>query len=197
MPGLESLAKRLEIMRDIVHQSIREARATTERIKNVNAKPHDFQVGDRVFVSAEMNSSRLTNRKHSPAFIGPFVLVELKNNLAKLVHFYTGKPLKNFINADKLKRLRDESREVLYNRHRPTQQTFITDNDMPDQRTVQPAIESRADGAQSSLNAIIAPLTLANDNPLWQDPQRKQDEIGSAVVLESRVSARGSSRRLF
>jgi hypothetical protein len=73
MPGLESLAKRLEIIRDIVHQNIREARANTERIKNVNAKPHDFQVGDRVFVSAEMDSSRITNRKHSPAFIGPFV----------------------------------------------------------------------------------------------------------------------------
>jgi hypothetical protein len=107
VPGLESLAKRLEIIRDIVHQNIREARANTERIKNVNAKPHDFQVGDRVFVSAEMDSSRITNRKHSPAFIGPFFLVELKNNLAKLVHLYTGKPLKNFINVDKLKRLRD------------------------------------------------------------------------------------------
>jgi hypothetical protein len=51
MPRLESLAKRLEIIRDIVHQNIREARANTDRIKNVNAKPHDFQVGDRVFVS--------------------------------------------------------------------------------------------------------------------------------------------------
>jgi hypothetical protein len=90
MPGLESLARRLEIFRDVEHQNIREARANTERIKNVNAKPHDFQVGDRVFVSAEMDSSRIMNRKHSPAFIGPFVLVELKNNLAKLVHFYTG-----------------------------------------------------------------------------------------------------------
>jgi hypothetical protein len=52
MPGLESLARRLEIIRDIVHQNNREARANTERIKNVNAKPQDFQVGDRVFVSA-------------------------------------------------------------------------------------------------------------------------------------------------
>jgi hypothetical protein len=151
MPGLESLAKRLEIIRDIMHQNIREARANTERIMNVNAKPHDFQVGDRVFVSAEMDSSRITNRKHSPAYIGPFFLVELKNNLAKLVHFYTGKPLKIFINMDKLKRLRDEPREVLYNRHRPTQQTIITDNDVSVHWTVQPTIEQRVDGAQNSL----------------------------------------------
>jgi hypothetical protein len=131
--------------------------ANTERIKNVNAKPHDFQVGDRVFVSAEMDSSRITNRKHSPAFIGPFVLVQLKNNLAKLVHFYTGKPLKNFINH--------------------TQQTFSTDNDVLAQRTVQPAIEQRADGAQNSLNAIGTVLKLDNDNSLWHALQREQDEI--------------------
>jgi hypothetical protein len=97
-----------------------------------------------------MDSSRITNRKHSPAFIGPFVLVELKNNLAKLVHFRTGKPLKNFINVDKLKRLRDEPRKVLYNRHRPTQQTFSTDTDVLAQRTMQLAIEQRTDGAQNS-----------------------------------------------
>jgi hypothetical protein len=184
MPGLESLAKRLEIIRDIVHQNIREARATTERIKNVNAKPHDFQVGDRVFVSAEMDSSRISNRKHAPAFIGPFVVVQLKNNLAKLVHFYTGKPLKNFINVDKLKRLRDEPREVLYNRHRPTQQSFSMDSDELAQRTVQPAIEQRADGAQNSLDAIGAALKRDNSNSLWQAFQREQDEIDKVIHIE-------------
>jgi hypothetical protein len=189
MPGLEPLAKRLEIIRDIVHQNIREARANTERIKNVDAKPHDFQVGDRVFVSAEMDSSRITNRKHSPAFIGPFVVVQLKNNLAKLVHFYTGKPLKNFINVDKLKRLRDEPREVLYNRHKPTQQSFSMDNDELAQRTVQPAIEQRADGAQNSLNEIGTTLKLDKGNSLWQAFQREQDEIGKVSYIQESEQA--------
>jgi hypothetical protein len=189
MPGLDSLAKRLEIIRDVVHQNIREARVNTVRIKNVNAKPHDFQVGDRVFVSADMDSSRITNRKHSPAFIGPFVLVQLKNNLAKLVHFYTGKPLKNFINMDKFKRLRDEPREVLHNRHRPTQQTFSTDNDVLTQRTVQLAIEQRADGAQNSLNAIGTVLKPDNDNSLWHALQREQDEIGKVIYIEKSEQA--------
>jgi hypothetical protein len=193
MLGLESLAKRLEIIRDIVHQNIREARANTERINNVNAKPHDFQVGDRVFVSAEMDSSRITNRKHATAFIGPFVLVELKNNLAKLVHFYTGKPLKNFINVDKLKRLRDEPREVLYNRHRPTQQTFNTDNEVLTQRTVQPAIEQRADGAQNTLNAIGTALKLDNDNSLWHALQQEQNEIGNVTYIEKSEQAQDTS----
>jgi hypothetical protein len=45
-PGLQPLAQRLEIVRDNILQNIKDARADTERIKNVNAKPHDFQVGD-------------------------------------------------------------------------------------------------------------------------------------------------------
>jgi hypothetical protein len=181
MSGLESLAKRLEIVRDIVHQNIRDARATTERIKNVNAKHHDFQVGDRVFFSAERDSSRLTNRKHSPAFIGPFVLVELKNNLVKLVHFYTGKPLKNFINMDKLRRLRDESRAVLYNRHKPTQQTFITEDMMMEQRPVQPSSDTNADGAQNSVNPIDTIVKPGNNTPVNQSLERGQNEKDEPV----------------
>jgi hypothetical protein len=92
--------------------------------------------------------------------------------------------LKNFINVDKLKRLRDEPREVLYNRHRPTQQSFSTDNDVLAQRTVQPAMEERADGAQNSLNAIGTALKLDNGNSLWQAFQREQDEIGKVIYIE-------------
>jgi hypothetical protein len=136
-----------------------------------------------------MDSSRITNRKHSTAFIGPFVLVELKNNLAKLVHFYTGKPLKNFINVDKLKRLRDEPREVLYNRHRPRQQTFSMDIEVLAQRTVQPVIEQRTDGSQNSLNAIATALKLDNGESLWQTLQREQDEIGKIVYIEKSEQA--------
>jgi hypothetical protein len=115
--------------------------------------------------------------------------VQLKNNLAKLVHFYTGKPLKNFMNMDKLKRLRDEPREVLYNRHRPTQQTSSTDNDVLAQKTVQPAIEQRTDGAQNSLNAIGTALKLDNGESLWQTLQREQDEIGQIVYIEKSEQA--------
>jgi hypothetical protein len=97
--------------------------------------------------------------------------------------------LKNFINVDKLKRLRDEPREVLYNRHRPTQQTFSTDNDALAQRTVQPAIEQRTDGAQNSLNAIGTALKLDNGESLWQTLQREQDEIGKVVYIEKSEQA--------
>jgi hypothetical protein len=91
--------------------------------------------------------------------------------------------------VDKLKRLRDEPREVLYNRHRPTQQTFSTDNDVLTQRTVQPAIEQRADGAQNSLNAIGTVLKLDNDNSLWHALQREQNEIGKVTYIEKSEQA--------
>jgi hypothetical protein len=97
--------------------------------------------------------------------------------------------LKNFINVDKLKRLRDEPREVLYNRHKPTQQSFSMDNDELAQRTVQPAIEQRADGAQNSLNAIGTTLKLDNGNSLWQAFQREQDEIGKVIYIEKSEQA--------
>jgi hypothetical protein len=61
-PGLQPLAQRLEIIRDIIVQNIKDARANTERIIKVNAKPHDFQVGDRVFISSQLESNRLPTR---------------------------------------------------------------------------------------------------------------------------------------
>jgi hypothetical protein len=78
---------------------------------------------------------------------------------------------------------------VLYNRHKPTQQSFSTDNDVLAQRTVQPAIEQRADGAQNSLNAIGTALKLDKGNFLWQAFQREQDETGKVIYIEKSEQA--------
>jgi hypothetical protein len=56
--GLKSLGDRMKILRDIVHENIKDARADTERIKNANAKPHNFEEGQRVFISQELESSK-------------------------------------------------------------------------------------------------------------------------------------------
>jgi hypothetical protein len=99
----------------------------------------------------------------------------------KLVHFYTGKPLKNFVNVDKLRRLRDESREVLYNRHKPTQQTFITEDMMTEERTVQPSSDTIADGAPNSLNPIDTIVKPGNKTPVSQSLERGQNEKDKPV----------------
>jgi hypothetical protein len=166
-PGLQPLAQRLEIVRDIIMQNIKDARANTERIKNVNAKPHDFQVGDRVFISSELDSSRLSNKKHSPVWIGPYVIVSVRNSLVKLVHFYTGRELKNFINVDKLKRLRDSSRDILYNRHRPAQHPFISDAPPAEQPTIQTRRTTEKDGPQPL--TMIKRATVLDDSDITLD----------------------------
>jgi hypothetical protein len=43
--SLQSLAERLKVLRAIVHENIKDARAITERIRNVGAKPDDFEIG--------------------------------------------------------------------------------------------------------------------------------------------------------
>jgi hypothetical protein len=57
------------------------------------------------------------------------------------------------------------------------------------QRTVQPTIEQRIDGAQNSLNAIGTALKLDNDNSLWQNSQEEPDEIGRLIYIEKSEQA--------
>jgi hypothetical protein len=126
--GLKSLGDRMKVLRDIVHENIKDARADTEPIKNANAKPHNFEEGQRVFISQELESSKIKCRKSFPPFIGPYVILELKGSLARLQHWNTGCIFKNYIHVSKLKRLRDESRDKLYNRLRPTHSQDSTVN---------------------------------------------------------------------
>ena len=159
--GLKSLADRMAILRDIIHENIKDARANTERVKNANARPHNFEIGQRVFVSQELESSKIHNRKHSPLYVGPYVIVDLNNSLVRLQHFYSGKLLKNWINVCKLKRLRDESRDRLYNKiNQALPQTSA--QGAPDQPTVQTAIQGLADFQQSQTPSARSPEMLQN-----------------------------------
>jgi hypothetical protein len=85
-PELEFVARRLEIMRHIVKPNDTEASANTQALKNANLKPHDFQPGDRVFVDQQLGASNLGAFRHTVEFIGPFVILEVRNNLVKLAH---------------------------------------------------------------------------------------------------------------
>jgi hypothetical protein len=166
-PGLQPLAQRLEMARDIIMQNIKDAGANRERIKSVNAQPHDFQVGDRVFISSELDSSRLSNRKHSAVWIGPYVIVSIRNSSDKLVHFYTGRELKNFINVDKLKRLRDSSRDILYNRHRTDPHPYTSDALPAEQSTIQTRRTTEKEAPQPL--TVIKRATVSDDSDITLD----------------------------
>jgi hypothetical protein len=134
---LQALAQRLQIVREIVAQNVKDAKATMERVRNVGTKPHTFQEGDRVFNSSELDKNRAFNAKHARKFAGPYILLELKGNLARFAHMYTGRQLPSYINVDKLRLLRDVGRDVLYNRY--LRNPFSDANDqisIPEQRTI-------------------------------------------------------------
>jgi hypothetical protein len=59
--------------------------------------------------------------KHNALYSGPYVILELKNNIAKLQSIYSGKTLKSFVNVSKLRKLSDD-RDILYNRLKPLKQ---------------------------------------------------------------------------
>jgi hypothetical protein len=137
-PGLRALAHRMKIVREIVAQNIRDAKKNMERVRNVGAKPHTFQEGDRVFVASQLDRNRATNEKHGRQFSGPYILVQLKDSLARLQHVYTGRLLPSFINVDKLRHLKDVDRNVLYNRYLKQSPTDDSEEvNIPEQRTIQ------------------------------------------------------------
>jgi hypothetical protein len=133
--GLQGIAERLRILREIVKQNVEDARRDTDRVRNVKARPHDFQIG-RVFVSQLLESSKIKNKRHSPQYVGPYVIIDSHASLVRLQHYYTGKILKNWINVCHLKRLKDESRLKLYNRLKANEGDSDTTQDI-EQRTVQ------------------------------------------------------------
>jgi hypothetical protein len=82
--GLQGIAERLRILREIVKQNVVDARQNTEQVRNVNAKPHDFQIGQRVFVSQLLESSKIKNKRHSPQYVGPYVIIDSHSSLVRL-----------------------------------------------------------------------------------------------------------------
>jgi hypothetical protein len=137
-PTLQALAQRMKIVRDIVNQNTKEAKSTMERIRNVGTKPHSFNAGDRVFISSELDRNRALNAKHNKRFSGPFVVLEVKSDLARLAHIYTGRQLPSYINVDKLRLLKDVGRDVLYNRYlRDPASDGNGQISIPEQRTIQ------------------------------------------------------------
>jgi hypothetical protein len=185
---LQSLAERLKVVRAIVHENIKDARANTERVRNVGAKPDDFEIGQRVFVAQEFESSKIQNRKHTVPFVGPYSIVDKRGPLVRLSHFYTGRLLKNWVNVCKLRKLNDEPRHVLYNRLRsdPTNSTTVEN---VAQRTVQTA---DTDAVQCAMNAgdkthsfvgVHGPRSIhAEQQPDTPDESFVEDCRRSAVV---------------
>ena len=71
-------APHITAMRDIIQQNLQDVRDTTELKHNVDASPHNFKVGDKVYMKQE-NCPKIGDLKHSKAWVGPYVVIEVNN----------------------------------------------------------------------------------------------------------------------
>jgi hypothetical protein len=98
----------LTMLRKILQENLQGERDARDKRCNVNAKPHSFKVGDRVYLKVEFVT--VGDKKHSRQFIGPYVILQLKGaNLCRLQHLVTRKLLSHFTNVDKIRPLEDNT----------------------------------------------------------------------------------------
>jgi hypothetical protein len=188
-PTLQALAQRMKIVREIVDQNVKDARTTVERIRNVGTKPHAFQEGDRVFISSELDRNHAFNAKHSKKFSGPYFILELKGNLARVAHAYTGRQLPSYINVDKLRLLRDGGRDVLYNIYLRNPVGDTNDQiSIPEQRTIQSVSLPLNNGRPLTAHVNVLPLTHREaTRPVLTQPHT-DDTFYDQITPDSRLS---------
>jgi hypothetical protein len=171
-----------------VAQNVKDAKATMERVRNVGIKPHTFQEGDRVFISSELDKNRAFNAKHARKFADSYILLELKGNLARVAHMYTGRQLPSYINVDKLRLLRDVGRDVLYNRHLRNPVSDANDQiSIPEQRTIQCVSTTLNYGWPLTAHVNALPLTdVEAARPVLTQPQA-DDTFYDQITPDSRL----------
>ena len=101
--NIELMAKQMNTMRTQAQSLAQESRERGAKTANKRRQPCEFKPGDRVYKVRDALGDA-DDRKTASRFQGPYVVLERGNNdVYKLGNFYTGKTMKNFIHADKLK----------------------------------------------------------------------------------------------
>ena len=101
--NVEMMCKQLTMMRAHAQQLAQASRQRSAQTANQSKHTPDFLPGDRVYKVRDA-LTEIDDRKTTSKFEGPFVILERgSNNVYKLAHLYSGKPLKNFVHVNKLK----------------------------------------------------------------------------------------------
>lgn len=61
---MQAVADKLKLLRDVDKQNVTDATTDVERFRNVNAKPYDLEIGQHVFVSQLLKSSKTRYKNH-------------------------------------------------------------------------------------------------------------------------------------
>jgi transposase InsO family protein len=123
---VEHLGPQIEVLRSILSKNLQDSKERMEAVANKLRRPHQYRIGDRVWLINDYYNERQSsglNHKHEKAFLGPFLIVDQNGPLCKIMQLYSGKFLKPWYNVDKLRQLKDTSRDILYNRCRPNTRT--------------------------------------------------------------------------
>ena len=145
-------ADKLEVMRKILQQNVKDCHETTERKYNKTARPQEFTEGMRVYLKVDHHQPG-TSPKHCELYTGPFQILEIKNGiLTKLQNLYTSRCLKNWIHVSKLRKVSD-NRDILQKRF----QTF-PHSKQPNQETQSAAVEGdeRPTSRQTDSDTAVA-----------------------------------------
>jgi hypothetical protein len=156
----------LDTIRKIIAQNRTDVREATEQRCNKDAIPHTFTEGMRVFLKA-FQTPKQGNLKHSRQFIGPYLILDVKGPLCRLMHIYTAKILPHYTNVDQLRPLKD-SRDILYNRTKPT----LTDTagSQPTTSTISLLSDMTEDNSrQQILSMTTTPLSLTDTSECYED----------------------------
>ncbi|KAL4231721.1 hypothetical protein ACF0H5_009297 [Mactra antiquata] len=106
-----NLTARLKISRDIARQNMERAQDRAKDRHDVKAKMPQFKVGDKVLLRQEKVPLGLS-QKLQQKWDGPFLITEMGPHFTyKLKIIATGKLLKSFINASRLKPFKDSPTE--------------------------------------------------------------------------------------
>jgi hypothetical protein len=160
-----------------------------ERIRNVGTKPHSFNAGDRVFIESELDRNRALNAKHGKKFSGPFVVLEVKSDLARLAHIYTGRQLPSYINVDKLRLLKDVGRDVLYNRYlRDPASEGNGQISIPEQRTIQSISSHLHHGRPMTATGQTTALTTFDTAKTKGDQSHRSDAFYDQIKRDTSLN---------
>ena len=88
-------ASKLEVMRKVLQENVKDCHKQTEAKYNKTAKPQEFTEGMRVYMKVDHHKPG-ESPKHRELYTGPFQILQVKISvLVKLQHLYTEKLIKN------------------------------------------------------------------------------------------------------
>jgi hypothetical protein len=187
----EHFGPQLTVLREILKENLQDEKRAMEKTHNKNRLPHSFKVGDRVFLLNDyFRHTGPVSSKHLQRYLGPHLLVSVSGPLCKLQNFYTGKMLPGFINADKLRKLSDEGREVLYNKYNKRGEVS-TDTPVADQTLVN-ALSDDGDEYDSVTQQLqLVPIDLSmrqkQQRPMTTITERMTDGTTVKSAMQERA----------